>query len=180
MTQNSCCERVFLPSKIFAKSSNFQLSFLRRAPWLYYGISQNLNYRTHHQPLRFMHPGIRIEENRQLGFTSTRWIDWIETQPTRLRRIIAPAFQVLHIQELHQATLSHKITPEPILHSIQTPKKYKMSQYHIKDNMNSFNTTNISVNNVSNNYTVANEKSRNFGLAISTWTPETAPRHSIP
>ena len=34
-----------------------------------------------------------------------------------------------------------------------------MSQYHIKDNINCFNT-NISVNNnVSNNYTVANEKS---------------------
>ena len=25
MTQNSCCEGVFLPSEIFAKSSNFQL-----------------------------------------------------------------------------------------------------------------------------------------------------------
>ena len=34
-----------------------------------------------------------------------------------------------------------------------------MSQYHIQDNLNSFNTTNISVNNVLNNYTVANEKS---------------------
>ena len=33
-----------------------------------------------------------------------------------------------------------------------------MSQYRIKDNINSFNT-NISVNNVSNNYTVANVKS---------------------
>ena len=39
-----------------------------------------------------------------------------------------------------------------------------MSQYHIKDNINSFNTTNIWVNNVSNNYTVANEKSE-----ILTW-----------
>ena len=36
-----------------------------------------------------------------------------------------------------------------------------MSQYHIKDNINSFNTTgNISVNNVSNNYTIADEKSQ--------------------
>ena len=36
-----------------------------------------------------------------------------------------------------------------------------MSQYHIKDNINSFNTTrNISVNNVSNNYTMADEKSQ--------------------
>ena len=47
-----------------------------------------------------------------------------------------------------------------------------MSQYHIKDNMNSFNTTtNISVTNVSNNYTVANEKSEIFAW-LSTLEPE--------
>ena len=34
-----------------------------------------------------------------------------------------------------------------------------MSQYHIKDNVSSFNT-NIAVNNVSNSYTVADEKSQ--------------------
>ena len=34
-----------------------------------------------------------------------------------------------------------------------------MFQYHIRDNINSFNT-NIAVNNVSNNYTVADEKAQ--------------------
>ena len=35
MVQTSCCEETFLPSQIFAKSSNFQLSFLSGALSLY-------------------------------------------------------------------------------------------------------------------------------------------------
>ena len=66
-----------------------------------------------------------MEADSPFGFTSTGSIDWIETPPTRPPRTITPAFQVLHPQELHQATLPQKVIPKPILHNIQTPKNTK-------------------------------------------------------
>ena len=48
---------------------------------------------------------------------------------------------------VHQAALLHKITQEPILSNIQNSEKYKMSQHHISDNINSY------INNVWNTVT---------------------------
>ena len=60
------------------------------------------------------------------------------------------------LQGLRSPTLPRKITQEPILDKLQIIEKSKMSQHHINDNINSFNSN---VNNVWNNYTVVDEKS---------------------
>ena len=67
--------------------------------------------------------GTCMEADTPFGFTSIGSIDWTETPPTRLQRTIAPAFQVLHPQELHQTIISHKIAPRAILHNIQAANK---------------------------------------------------------
>jgi len=57
-----------------------------------------------------------------------------------LGALIAPLF--FTPQELDQAAPLHEITREPILHNLQNSEKYKISQHHIGDNINSFNNTN--------------------------------------
>ena len=72
-------------------------------------------------------------------------------------------------QESHQPTLPHKISSEPILCHLLNIEKYKMSQPHMNENINSFNT-NHSFNNVYN-YSVADEKSE-----ILTWLSPLEPQ----
>ena len=96
--------------------------------------------------------------HRDVGFTrsaSIELFDWTRTPATRIQNHHRPTF--LHSQESDQSTLPYKITQEPILYNLRSSKEYKMSQHHINDNINSFNT-NISFNNVSNNYTATGEK----------------------
>ena len=85
------------------------------------------------------------------------WTDWTRTPPTKLQNSHRPLFSSpLRITSSDSARQNYsRIYPPQPLHS----QKYKMSQHHIEDNVNSFNTQ-ISFNNVSNNYTVADEMSQ--------------------
>ena len=70
---------------------------------------------------------------------------------------IAPAF-LRPPKELLQPILPGKIIQEHILYNLRNREKSKMSQPHINDNINCFNTDN-STNYVWNNCTMGDEKS---------------------
>ena len=103
---------------------------------------------------------------RNVGFTDIPLVSGRLIGPAlRQQDSIAPAF--LHPQESDQPTPPHKITPESILPNFQSSKTHKMSPHYNNDNIDSFDLSN-SFNKVLNNCTVADERVRYFGLAIST------------
>ena len=111
----------------------------------------------------------RLGFAHMVGFTdpSTGWIDWTKSSPTKPRDRDSPFF--LHLQELHQPALLHKIAQEPILYSPQNGEIYQVTQPHTIDDMNSFNAT--SFRNVWNDSAMADEKSE-----ILTWLSPLEPQ----
>jgi len=74
-------------------------------------------------------------------YDSIKSIDWAGPSSTRFRRCDRPRFPPLPRNYING--LCHKSSQELALCDIQNNVKYQMPPHHIKDNINSFNNTNV-------------------------------------